>query len=625
MAKTTTLQGLMAGCLLVATATSTWAAPPPTVQAMLQYKPDFADVQISTPTPDEYATCEIKYVTGTIKGSGGWMLLDPRKQPLRLFFSRAGQHVDTYSYYKDGLEVFREIDDNQNGRKDQYRWLNSAGMKWGSSTQEDGKIDAWQYISAEEVTQEVFAALATGDLARLQALFITQPEMRSMKLPPEEAQRMIGLAKGAPAKFQATRAKLPQLNAKARFVRVESATPSCVPAEANGTDKDQLRFSSRTILFESGDKEKKHDFVQTGEMIQVGMAWRLVDGPSISDGDINPGPAAGTENLALRKLYDDLTNLDNSAPAPLSQPKTDVAVQSYNLRRVTLIGKILEQVKGAEQETWYKQIFDNLSAAYQAGNTQSLTILTERRDQIVKAMPGSNLAAYATYRHLWASYAEKLISTNAAKVQDEWLNQLEKFATAYPKADDTPDALWQLAMGSEYGGKDEEAKRWYARIYQAFPSHPLAPKAIGSEKRLNLIGQPLQLAGPQLGTNAAFDIASLKGKVVVVYYWASTVSVCERDFDTLKRLRNKHAGKMELVCVNLDDTAATANAFLRKAQVPGIHLFQAAADGSGLNSPLSTFYGINGLPHLFLVGGDGRVIDRTLQVGDLDAALNKAL
>ena len=498
-------------------------------------------------------------------------------------------------------------------------------MKWGVSTQEDGKIDAWQMISAEEFGQEVFAALAAGDFARLQALFITQAEMRAMKLPPEEAQRMIGLVKGARAKFQATRAKLPQLDGKARLIRVESAAPGCVPAEANGTDKDQFRYSTRTILFESGDKEKKHDFVQTGEMIQVGMAWRLVDGPSISDGDVNTGPATSTENLALRKLYDDLTSLDNSAPAPLSQPKTDVAVQSYNLRRVTLIGKILEQVKGAEQETWYKQIFDNLSAAYQAGNTQSLTILTERRDQIVKAMPGSNLAAYATYRHLWASYAEKLIGKNASKAQDDWLNELAKFAQAYPKADDTPDALWQLAMGAEYAGKDEEAKRWYVRIYQDFPSHPLGAKAMGSERRLNLIGQPLQLAGPQLGTNAPFDMASLKGKVVVVYYWASNVSVCERDFDTLKRLRNKHAGKMELVCVNLDDTAATASAFLQRAQVPGIHLFQAAREGDGLNSPLATFYGISGLPHLFLVGGDGRVIDRTLQVGDLDAALNKAL
>jgi hypothetical protein len=64
---------------------------------------------------------------------------------------------------------------------------------------------------------------------------------------------------------------------------------------------------------------------------------------------------------------------------------------------------------------------------------------------------------------------------------------------------------------------------------------------------------------------------------------------------------------------------------LQRAQVPGIHLFQAAPEGGGLNSPLATFYGINGLPHLFLVGKDGRVLDRTLQVGDLERELRKAL
>src|SRR5262249_32871572 len=100
---------------------------------------------------------------------------------------------------------------------------------------------------------------------------------------------------------------------------------------------------------------------------------------------------------------------------------------------------------------------------------------------------------------------------------------------------------------------------------------------------------------------------------------------CERDFDTLNRLLKAHAKDMELVCVCLDDSAATAVQFLQKAQVPAVHLFQASPDGIGLNSPLATSYGINGLPHLFLVGRDGRVVNRTLQVGDLADELRKAL
>ena len=73
MAKTIAGKGLLASCLLLmAGVNSAWAV---TVQEMLTiYKPDFADVQISTPTPDEYSSCEVKWVPGKAGGIGK---LDP--------------------------------------------------------------------------------------------------------------------------------------------------------------------------------------------------------------------------------------------------------------------------------------------------------------------------------------------------------------------------------------------------------------------------------------------------------------------------------------------------------------------------------------------------------------------
>ena len=627
MANTTARGALLTGCvLLLAGVSPAWATTPQ--QMLTVYKPDFTEVQISTPTPDEYASCEVKWVAVKKDNSneidpysGTYVLKDGKGQFLRIFKIKNSKPY-SWSYFKDGQEVFRELDTNFNGKKDQYRWLNNAGMKWGISTQEDGKIDAWQMISAEEVVQEVFAALAKGDVARLQALLITGADMRAMKLSSSEAQRMASLVTGAPAKFQAVRAKLPQLDGKARLTNIESATPRCVLAEANGTDQDQFRYPYRTFLFEAADK--KHDWVQTGEMIKVGAAWRLIDGPSLADNDAAPA-AGGADNLALRKLYDQLTAIDAKAPPALRDPHVDKAVQDYNMSRVAVLKQIVSEAKLDEQENWNKQIFDNLSAAYQAGSAEALSELTTRQAAIAAKMPGSNLAAYGAYRQLWATYAAKLAGPQVAKVQDEWLDKLEKFAKAYPKAEDTPDALWQLATGCEAGGKDEEAKGWYRLIFEGFPSHPLAGKAKGSEARLNLVGRPLELAGPQLGSSAMFDVAGLKGKVVVVYYWASTVSVCERDFVTLNRLRAAHAKDMEIVCVCLDDSAAAASEFLRKNPMTGVQLFQAAKDGGGLNSPLAISYGINSLPTLFLIGKDGRVLNRTLQVGDLEAELRRAL
>ncbi len=225
MGKTTSLKGLWAGCLLMAAGISpAFADPPPSVATLLSYmKPKFQDVSVSTPTPEEYSACEVKVISGPKPKSSGYVILDAKKQPMRRLVATDGSKIDMWSYYKDGIEVYRELDTNGNRVPDQFRWLNGGGMKWGVSTKEDGKIDQWKMISAEEAAQEVFAALSTGDFTRLQALFITEAELRT--LPAPEIQRISALLKGASVKFQTTRGKLPQLDAKARFVRVESATP----------------------------------------------------------------------------------------------------------------------------------------------------------------------------------------------------------------------------------------------------------------------------------------------------------------------------------------------------------------------------------------------------------------
>ena len=61
-------------------------------------------------------------------------------------------------------------------------------------------------------SQEVMAALIKNDVGRLQALFITDAEVKSLGLPATEIQRLQQLQAQAPARFQALLAKLPGLN-----------------------------------------------------------------------------------------------------------------------------------------------------------------------------------------------------------------------------------------------------------------------------------------------------------------------------------------------------------------------------------------------------------------------------
>jgi TolA-binding protein len=43
---------------------------------------------------------------------------------------------------------------------------------------------------------------------------------------------------------------------------------------------------------------------------------------------------------------------------------------------------------------------------------------------------------------------------------------------SYPKGEDTPDALMQLGMVSEFVGKEAEAKKWYQVLVRDFADKP---------------------------------------------------------------------------------------------------------------------------------------------------------
>src|SRR5690606_12489770 len=99
----------------------------------------------------------------------GWVVRDADGQLLRRFIDTNGDNkVDRWCYYKDGFEVYRDIDSDFNGKADEYRWLGIAGTRHGIDRNENGTVDYWKAISAEEVSAEIVAALREKDAERFQ-------------------------------------------------------------------------------------------------------------------------------------------------------------------------------------------------------------------------------------------------------------------------------------------------------------------------------------------------------------------------------------------------------------------------------------------------------------------------
>jgi hypothetical protein len=613
---------LLAGCLAAGAVPARGA---PSVEQMLKFTPRQQGVVPTTPTAAEQEKCKVELVKGQNGKGSGWVLRDANGLPLRVFFDTNGDNrIDVWSYFKDGAEVYREVDSTFTGKPDQYRWLNAGGMKWGLDQAKDGRIKAWKAISAEEVSQEILQALVNKDYERFEALLITDAEIKALELSADQAARLRELRKNAAAKFQDTAGKLTTLSAKANWVHLETQAPQCVPADQSGARYDLVKHAGGTILYEVGGK---NDWIQTGEMIQVGAAWRLVDAPTPGATPVADASGPGSESAKdpeVMKLIDQLTAHDKTAPPA----GAGAALVRHHLDRADILERLIAKVKPEERDPWLRQVGDSLSTAAQAAAKDDKTAMTRllRLEKALEAaVPGSNLAAYVTFREMQADYSQKISGepSNFNKVQAEWVERLGKFVQAYPKAEDTPDALLQLGMVSEFLSKDVEAKNWYAKLKKDFPEKPQAQKAAGAVRRLELEGQPLKLAGPKLDDpNAAFDIGDLAGKVVIVYYWASWNTQSAGEFARLKALLDVNKGSgVELLAVNLDNKLDEAKAYVAAKAPPGTHLHQ---DG-GLESKLATDYGTLVLPQVFLVGRDGKVVNRNAQVSTLDEEIKKLL
>jgi len=413
------------------------------------------------------------------------------------------------------------------------------------------------------------------------------------------------------------------LNAKATWVHLETSSPECIPAEQTGARADLFRHPRGTVLFEAGGA---NDWFQGGPMILGGAAWKIIDAPT-------PGATATEESKSgdktmeldpkVQKLVEELTKLDKQRVSG-NGPE----MVRHHLGRADILEKIVAAVPAQQRDPWIRQVADSLASAAQASSpteTAAATRLASLEKQLSQYMRGNNLTAYVAFRRLQADYSRKLGSTeskNFEKVQKEWVAQLTAFVKDYPRSDDTADAMLQLGMVCEFLGKEVEAKNWYTTLARNFPHTTQAPKATGAAKRLDLEGKPFRLAAPLLSdATTPFDITQMKGKVVIVYYWASWNGQAASDFAKLKALLSSHGRTVDLLSVNLDTTIGEAKTFLQKNPAPGTHVYQPG----GLDSKLAAEYGVMMLPSLFIVGKDGKCVSRNAQISTVEEELKKHL
>lgn len=610
----------LAGLTLAAGLAGNQAVAQVKTEDVLARKPVQPNVAVTTPTGAELAACKAEPVTWPKQGNNaaptGVVVKDSQGRLVRQFIDTTGSKdpakANIWSYYLNGVESYREIDSNGNGKPDQFRWLGVNGGKWGLDINEDGQVDGWPLISAEEVSQELFEAILTRNAKKVEALLPSEQDLKSMGVPDSEIAKVRQKTAGAVKRMMDT-AEAMKLTDKAKWVHLEVEGPQVTPADAFGGRDDLVKYRSTSVLVDKGDGKSAEVF-QTGELMLIGRSWKLVEGPT--PGAAQPiaaaEPGAPGEVMIPPGAADVLAQVNK-----LTQPTNPAEMAKYQLQRAALLEKIVGMTQGAQQEPWLKQVIDAYASAAESGEAAATARLKEWHEQIDKTAPKSNAAAYAAFRLAAAEYAARLAKAKdqeeMLKVQSWWREQLEGFVNKYPDGEDAPEAMNRLAVAFEYVKDGEaKAKEWYDRLAKDHPSHHYGVKAQGAVKRLTSEGQPFVLTGRTLD-GKDFSAAQLSGKAVIVYYWASWGREAVNELKALGELAKTYGPKgLELVTVSLDDDPAKSVQAINAAQVPGTHLHM---PGGLDRSPLGAAYGIQMVPHVFLVGKDGKVTDNNAQTG----------
>lgn len=118
-------------------------------------------------------------------------------------------------------------------------------------------------------------------------------------------------------------------------------------------------------------------------------------------------------------------------------------------------------------------------------------------------------------------------------------------------------------------------------------------------------------------------LASYRGQIVYVDFWASWCAPCAQSFPWLNSLKARYGDRLTVVGVNVDERHGDAERFL--AQHPA--QFTLVFDPKGA---LAERYQVAGMPSAVILGADGSVLHqhvgfREEEIGDYERAIAAAL
>ncbi len=140
------------------------------------------------------------------------------------------------------------------------------------------------------------------------------------------------------------------------------------------------------------------------------------------------------------------------------------------------------------------------------------------------------------------------------------------------------------------------------------------------------IGQKAPEINLSKADGSPFVLSSLKGKLVLIDFWATWCAPCVNEQPELKKLYDQFSEQVknntfEIVGVSLDRSKESWQKAIDRFAIDWIQI----SDLKFWKSPVAKAYGIEELPFNLIIDGNGTIIAKNLHDKELEEFLNKNL
>jgi peroxiredoxin len=351
----------------------------------------------------------------------------------------------------------------------------------------------------------------------------------------------------------------------------------------------------------------------------LGLLLALTAGFSQSTNTANPPSPA---DLAWRELQSVL----QPPPVPSEwkgKEPTPAQIEAYRAEQGRLAGlaadkardfiaKYPDSGKAAEAKRQYARM---LQTAVALGNKERATELEKvQADRLQDpTTPEDEKFRIRSQQVLTEARAQLAPGENPMTAYEKAARQLMK---EFPKRSEPYQILMSVAEGSE----GAHAKELLAEIAAAEAAGEVREQAKTVQAKYERVGKPLDIKFK--ATNGQeVDLATLKGKVVLVDFWATWCGPCVKEIPNVRAAYEKlHPKGFEIVGISFDSDRKKLDDFIAKEKLPWVQYY----DGKGWSNEFGRKFGINSIPAMWLIDKKGNLRDLSARA-DLESKVEKLL